>query len=144
MHEVLHEDAVVALHLEHLGRERAAPLQRVIDAVLEALEQAVQGQGGLQPREVNAHARVRAEGEGHRPGQVGTLEVEGQRLTSHAVLLACGGIANGPREMIRAGDLMKITVVDHIILGRATIERPREMPLRAYSALSFIICSGPT
>jgi DNA repair protein RadC len=30
------------------------------------------------------------------------------------------------REMIRAGDLMKITVVDHIILGRATIERPRD------------------
>ena len=28
--------------------------------------------------------------------------------------------------MIRAGDMMKITVVDHIILGRATIERPRD------------------
>ena len=30
------------------------------------------------------------------------------------------------REMIRAGDLMKINVVDHIILGRATVERPRD------------------
>ena len=28
--------------------------------------------------------------------------------------------------------------------SRATMERPREMPLRAYSALSFIICSGLT
>ena len=35
-------------------------------------------------------------------GAVKGVEVEGQRLTSHAVLLACGGIANGPREMIRA------------------------------------------
>ncbi len=33
-------------------------------------------------------------------GAVKGVEVDGERLTSHAVLLACGGIANGPREMI--------------------------------------------
>lgn len=35
-------------------------------------------------------------------GAVKGVEVEGQTLRSHAVLLACGGIANGPKEMIRA------------------------------------------
>lgn len=30
------------------------------------------------------------------------------------------------RDLIRAGQLLKIEVLDHIILGRATIERPRD------------------
>lgn len=35
-------------------------------------------------------------------GAVKGVEVAGQTLRSHAVLLACGGIANGPQEMVRA------------------------------------------
>ena len=30
------------------------------------------------------------------------------------------------RDLIRAGQLIKIEVIDHIILGRATMERPKD------------------
>jgi DNA repair protein RadC len=30
------------------------------------------------------------------------------------------------RDLIRAGQLLKIDVLDHVILGRATLERPRD------------------
>jgi DNA repair protein RadC len=30
------------------------------------------------------------------------------------------------RDLIRAGQLLKIEVLDHIILGRATLERPKD------------------
>ena len=30
------------------------------------------------------------------------------------------------RDLIRAGQLLKIEVVDHVILGRATAERPKD------------------
>lgn len=35
-------------------------------------------------------------------GAVKGVDIDGETLRSHAVLLACGGIANGPKEMIRA------------------------------------------
>ena len=30
------------------------------------------------------------------------------------------------RDLIRAGQLMKIEVLDHVILGRATVDRPKD------------------
>ena len=30
------------------------------------------------------------------------------------------------RDLIRAGQLMKIEVVDHVIIGRATTDRPKD------------------
>ena len=30
------------------------------------------------------------------------------------------------RDLIRAGQLLKIEVLDHVIMGRATAERPKE------------------
>ena len=30
------------------------------------------------------------------------------------------------RDLIRAGQLLKIEVLDHVIMGRATLERPKE------------------
>jgi len=30
------------------------------------------------------------------------------------------------RDLIRAGQLLKIEVLDHVILGRATVDRPKD------------------
>ena len=42
------------------------------------------------------------------------------------------------RDLIRAGQLLKIEVLDHVIMGRATMEQPRI--IRRYGSLG-IFCS---
>ena len=76
-------------------------------------------------------------------GTIDTLLVHAREVFRHAI--ACGAAAlvlahNHPsgspepseadikvtRDLIRAGQLLKIEVLDHVILGRATPERPKD------------------